>query len=78
MKFDKFRDKFNKCFLIFMILVVYIMVLVMTICGVALVINYWGKDMPGTIMGIFTFVIGFVMSIAGLINCNVIFDLWDD
>lgn len=76
MKFDKFRDKFNKYFVIFITLALYVAVLAAAVCGGVFAILCWGKDILVTIIGIFMCIIFSALFIFMLINYDNVFDLW--
>lgn len=78
MKFDKFRDKFNKYFAIFLTSVMYVAVLATAVCGGGLVVVFWGKDTLAVVIGIFMCIVFSALFIFGLINYVDIFNLWGD
>jgi len=75
MKFDKFRDKFNKYFVIFLTLAMYVAVLAAAVCGGGLAVLYWGKDTLAVVIGIFMCIVFSALFIFGLVNYVDIFDL---
>lgn len=76
MKFDKFRDKFNKYFAIFLTLAMYVAVLAAAVCGGWLAVVSWGKDTLVVVIGIFMCIVFFALFIFMLINYDTVFDLW--
>ena len=76
MKFDKFRDKFNKYFVIFLTLAMYVAVLAASVFGGGMAVLYWGKDTLAVVIGIFMCVVFFALFIFLLINYATVFDLW--
>ena len=75
MKFDKFRDKFNKYFAIFITLVMYVAVLATAVFGGSRAVLYWGKDTLVVIIGIFMCVIFSAIFVFFLVNYDYVFDL---
>lgn len=75
MKFDKFKDKFNKYFYIFITSVMYVAVLAIAVCGGGLAVVFWGKNTLAVIIGIFMCVIFSAIFVFFLINYVDIFDL---
>lgn len=75
MKFDKFRDKFNKYFVIFLTLAVYVAVLAAAVFGGGMAVLYWGKNTLVVVIGIFVCIIFSVLFIFMLINYDTVFDL---
>lgn len=75
MKFDKFRNKFNKYFYIFITLAMYVAILAASVCGGGLVVLYWGKDTLAVVIGIFMCIVFFALFIFGLVNYDSFFDL---
>lgn len=76
MKFDKFRDKFNKYFVIFITLVMYVAVLAAAVFGGGMAVLYWGKNTLAVVIGIFVCIIFSALFIFMLINYDTVFDLW--
>lgn len=76
MKFDKFRDKFNKYFVIFITLVMYVAVLAAAVFGGGMAVLYWGKNTLVVVIGIFVCIIFSALFIFMLINYDTVFDLW--
>ncbi len=76
MKFDKFRDKFNKYFVIFITLVMYVAVLAAAVFGGGMAVLYWGKNTLVVVIGIFMCIIFSALFIFMLINYDTVFDLW--
>lgn len=76
MKFDKFRDKFNKYFAIFLTAIMYVLVLAAAVFGGSMAILYWGKDIIVAIIGIFMCILFSALFIFFLINYDTVFDLW--
>lgn len=75
MKFDKFRDKFNKYFLIFIASVMYIAILAAAVFGGSMAVLYWGKNTLAVIIGIFMCIIFSALFIFFLVNYDYVFDL---
>lgn len=75
MKFDKFRDKFNKYFVIFITLAMYVLVLAAAVFGGSMAILCWGKDIIVAIIGIFMCILFSALFIFMLINYDTVFDL---
>lgn len=75
MKFDKFRDKFNKYFAIFIASVMYIAILAAAVFGGSMAVLYWGKNTLAVIIGIFMCIIFSALFIFFLVNYDYIFDL---
>lgn len=75
MKFDKFRDKFNKYFAIFITLAMYVAVLAVAVCGGGLAVFYWGKNTLAVIIGIFMCIVFSALFIFFLVNYDYVFDL---
>ncbi|QHJ84655.1 MAG: hypothetical protein [Caudoviricetes sp.] len=75
MKFDKFRDKFNKYFAVFLTLVMYVAVLAAAVFGGGLAVIYWGKNTLAVIIGIFMCIVFSALFIFLLINYDYVFDL---
>lgn len=75
MKFDKFRDKFNKYFVIFITLVMYVAVLAAAVFGGGMAVLYWGKNTLAVVIGIFVCIIFSALFIFMLINYDTVFDL---
>lgn len=75
MKFDKFRDKFNKYFLIFITLAMYVAILAAAVFGGIMAVIYWGKDTLAVVIGIFMCIVFSALFIFGLVNYVDIFDL---
>ena len=75
MKFDKFRDKFNKYFAIFIASVMYIAILAAAVFGGSMAVLYWGKNTLAVIIGIFMCIIFSALFIFMFINYNTVFDL---
>ena len=75
MKFDKFRDKFNKYFAIFIASVMYVAVLAAAVCGGSMAVLYWGKDILVVVIGIFMCIVFSAIFLYLLIN-YVAIDLW--
>lgn len=75
MKFDKFRDKFNKYFVIFITLVMYVAVLAAAVFGGGMAVLYWGKNTLVVVIGIFVCIIFSALFIFMLINYDTVFDL---
>lgn len=75
MKFDKFRDKFNKYFAIFITLAMYVAVLATAVFGGSMAVLYWGKDTLVVIIGIFMCVIFSAIFVFFLVNYDYVFDL---
>lgn len=75
MKFDKFRDKFNKYFAIFITSVMYVAVLATAVFGGSMAVLYWGKDTLVVIIGIFMCVIFSAIFVFFLVNYDYVFDL---
>ena len=78
MKFNKFRNKFNKYFAIFLTLAMYVAVLAAAVCGGWLAVVFWGKDTLAVIIGIFMCVVFSALFVYLLINYVAISDLWGD
>lgn len=76
MKFDKFRDKFNKYFVIFITLVMYVAVLAAAVFGGGMAVLYWGKNTLVVVIGIFVCILFSALFIFMLINYDTVFDLW--
>lgn len=76
MKFNKFRDKFNKYFVIFITLAMYVAVLAAAVCGGGSAVVFWGKNTLVVVIGIFMCIIFSALFIFMLINYDTVFDLW--
>lgn len=75
MKFDKFRDKFNKYFYIFITSAIYVAVVAAAVCGGGLAVIFWGKDTLAVVIGIFMCIVFSALSIFALVNYDTFFDL---
>ena len=75
MKFDKFRDKFNKYFYIFITSVTYVAILAVAIFGGGLAVVFWGKNTLAVIIGIFMCIVFSALLVFGVVNYVDIFDL---
>lgn len=73
MEFNKFRDKFNKYFAIYMGLLLYVAVIALAIIGGAFTVLYWGKDFIIVIMSIPMCIIMFSVFIYLLVNYDIVF-----
>lgn len=73
MKFDKFRDKFNKYFFIYLGLLLYVAVLALAIIGGAFTVLYWGKDFIIVTMSLSMCIIALSAFIYLLVNYDIVF-----
>lgn len=75
MKFDKFRDKFNKYFAIFIALVMYVAILAAAVFGGGMAVVFWGKNTLAVVIGIFMCIVFLALFIFFLVNYDYVFDL---